>query len=927
MTPSWILFAAALLLPSPQDDRPALLADDLRFAENLALYRFYDLSDSVVKRVQDELAKLPGDQLALDGEARLVAARVHKRRAETSADPGEQLEEFGRAVDILGQWTRPGSPFAYLDRLVDAYEDLADVLRQRGKLHARRFLEGDAEAQKRAEDDFKAAEQAYRDLAKEAEARADQLAELGREDQAAAMRLRGQITLFRRGLNSIEWSEVASDGEFRLDQAIEQIDEFLWELQDKTLVYWEAMFEWGRAHHMRGLSKDARDLLVSIDGELSYSWDELDEYAPALQAGLASVLDSVWGYLAVVAADLEGLDAGQAWIDRMLSRHDAVKRPLSRAGMAAGLEWAQRLREAGRVGPAVELVKRIADDGRGQPEGQIATELLAEAVSQGEVEVRSVAVLMDVARGHVGKGQHADAAFTFLRAADAIESDAERAQYALDAWTGAARALTKSNRHLEAALAYEQALQLVQALQLGTEALESAAMGMYRAYDQRFAETQLAFDKTLRDDASARLLAIPGIELDLAFLKATEAFAEVTPGDAQGFLAVLEEFRSVPKSSPNHERALAYVGRCLMEAGQHEQALAEFEQLEKRFADPAHEPRNAIARNKREIAMAQCLYYHALLLLQPQVARPAEALALLTDFESKVPGQEAFHDNAALKRIEALAASGDLPAAEKALAEFEVECEQPALVSRAAYVVASALEKAARAAADPAGRRALLLRAARAMWLYAEKDGFSSFNNLATTGDWYLEAGAPDEAQRVFQKTVDVFSRKLEPTQLDRAWIGLAQAFDDQRDFGRSRPVWKDLLDRNPSSTRIRRGAARSFGGWLEANAEGQIVEVDGSGNFDEAFDLWLKLYEAANVNNKFTALWWEAKLGSIYNLYRLGAQDQQRARNARLVLDQLKVMQPEYDEGTIGELPPESRYAPLYKPLYRYLDRQLPVR
>lgn len=125
--------------------------------------------------------------------------------------------------------------------------------------------------------------------------------------------------------------------------------------------------------------------------------------------------------------------------------------------------------------------------------------------------------------------------------------------------------------------------------------------------------------------------------------------------------------------SPNYERAQVFVARCLEWAGDVEQALAAYETIERRFADKAHEPTNATARAKREIAVAQSRYYHATLLLSEAVKRPADALALLEGYEDAVPGQADYHSLARLRRLEAHAQLGDAPAAEEVLAALPGE--------------------------------------------------------------------------------------------------------------------------------------------------------------------------------------------------------------------------------------------------------------
>jgi tetratricopeptide (TPR) repeat protein len=466
-------------------------------------------------------------------------------------------------------------------------------------------------------------------------------------------------------------------------------------------------------------------------------------------------------------------------------------------------------------------------------------------------------------------------------------------------------------------------------LSLGDDLVSHAAYKMYSAFNRRFKETGHDFDKRQRDAASERLIAM-GYEGDLPFLRAQEGFDEVAAGDAQGFLSVKGDFESVPESSPNYERALVYIGRCLTGMGQLDEASAQFSSIEARAADPAFEPQNADARTRREIALAQCRYSHAELLLRDDVARPAEALAVLAGFEEQIPSQGGFHPLVRYLRVKAHALAGDVRSAEESLAVLVDSGADASSVSTAAWYTGVALEKQARqvaagAAGDPAGVQALLKRAADAFWLHCERTGFSSFRNLRTAGDWYLEAQEPGLAQTVYEKVVDVFAGRVDVAQVDQARIGLGIALDRQRDFGRARPVWKDLLARNPKDPSVRRGAAKSFGGWLELEGDG-VVEVPGSGDYAEAYQMWVDLQKAAQVTSKYHDIWWEAKLGTVYTKYRQREMDKQQLHDARELLDNLRLSTPDWDKSTIELVEPQYRYEPLYWPFFRYLDRVIPA-
>lgn len=920
-----LLLLAALAVPAQSAETVApLLTDDLRFAENLARHRYFDLAMTSVAGTRRAVQAL-SDARDLLGETDLVEARVLKRKAQNTADPGARLEAQSAAISKLKDWTGAGSIYAYHDRLVDALEDLAEMLRERGQLHALRASEGDADAAALADEDFRGAEETYRALRGEAESLAQQFQDLEEGDRAAALRVRAANSYYFQGLNSIEWADVAADSELRLEQATKQLDDFLWDADDAQLIYYYALFEQARAYDKLGDADDARDIIeeniLGLAGDMY--WEYVGELPANAQQLVAAMFDKSWGYLARLDARQGDLEAGQRWIDTMLAEHKLKQVAIGRDGFAVLLEWARSLDGLGRTGPATDIVKLVADQGRGTPEGQIAEVMLTELVAGGNVQ--SPAVLMSAARGSFTERKFNDAAFYYIKAAALLSSPAELAEHGFDAWMGAGSSLKQLGRHLEAAVAYEQALLLEQAGRNELPNLEKAATGLYNSYERRFKDTGDSYDKSLRTAASERLIAMEGIELDLAFMTATETFGEVAADDVQGYLGVKADFEGVPKNSPNYERALVYIARCLEGAGRSDEAVRAYQAMEARADDPSLEPGNAQSRNRREIAMAQSRYYHATLLLTEQVQRPADVLVVLSGYEDDLPGQASFHELVKLRRVEAHAALGNVDLAEAELAALQAANASSSIIAAAAYRTATTLEAAARADTQPDRAKGLLARAANALWIYAEADGFSSPINVMGAGDWFLECGQAADAERVFARALDGMQRSGDSAdRIERARIGLATALDVQADFGRSRTLWKDLLASNPSSVRIRRGAARCFGGWLEYDRDGNVLEIAGSGDYQDALEIWVELVKGTNVKAKYTQIWWESKLGSIYAYYRMRNLQPDAVRSASKIIQNQKLATPNYDADTMELIEEDQRYTPLFRDIFRHLDRQI---
>ncbi|MFT7463436.1 MAG: hypothetical protein ACI9EF_001780 [Pseudohongiellaceae bacterium] len=935
MTGLFIIIAGLLAVPL-QDDRAALLDDDLSFAENLAVHRYFDMATDVVTQTQRDIERISDSDL--EGKASLVLARILKRRAENTAEASLRLTIMGQAIQRLSDWTNPGTPYAYHDRFVDALSDLAGLLRERGVLYAKMASEGDESATALAEADFEKADDVYVTLQSEAEGIAAQLEEVEKTDEAALMRNRAVYTMYFRALNRIEWSEVGADPSHQLEQAEAQLEDFQWEIEEQSLIVFKAMYEQARVYQKlsrivsadderESYRRDAHDVLDSVIDQVSDEyWSYISEFPVSAQNQIAALLDRTWGYKARIEAESGEMEAAASIIETMIAEHESKNVPIGRPGFASLLDWAATLESLGREDQATEIVKIVTDGGRGTPEGKRAEVMLAALVKGGGVQ--SPAVLLQAARGNRSENQFDDAAFHYLRAATSLTTDAQFSEIGYEAWMGAGDSLRRLSRHLEAAVAFEQALLLAQRLNAPLDDLESSAKKMYDSFDARFKETGDDYDKSLRTQASARLVAMDGLELDLAFMAAKEAYGEIATDDTQAYLAVMADLEGVAPSSPNYERALVYIARSLAGAGRIEESIAAYQELEDRADDPSLDPTNATGRNLREVAMAQARFYHAGLLLGADVNRPEEALQTLADFEDVYAGQDGMHALVKFKRVEAQAMSGAVDESEAALRELIDFGASPAIVSAAAYKVGKSIETVSRVQkslgnSDTAND--LLSRAADSMWLYSEKSGFTSTLNMLGTGEWYLEALRPSDAQRVFEKSVQVLARAGDPSHLERAQIGLATSLDAQLDFGKARTIWKELHSRNPSSRKIRRGAARCYGGWLEFDSDGAVVEVRGSGDYQDALALWSELLRGLNVQAKYTQRWWEAKLGAILCLYQLRELTPESAVSCRKVLESVKLSQPNYDADTVDGLEPELQYQPLYRDFFRYLDRKLP--
>jgi tetratricopeptide (TPR) repeat protein len=928
-----VLFAcmASPVNSQPLDDAgDKLLTDDLRFAEQLANWRYFDLAREVVDNIKQRTLSN-----AQEGMVIFTEARILKGASQSTGVDEDQLAWLSTAIEMLSDWALVGSAWVYHEKRPEALEDLASLLQQRGQLRVRMAVDAEpsqaATLRSMAESDYRQADATLDILIREFTERGDQAEDNDNTDEAIRLRNKASWQLYLKGKNDLLWAEVGEDPEFRLESALENLVDYQWELTEETLGQYFALHFQGVAIRKLGDLEEATVIQAEVIEKGEWYWTNVTGNA-ASEALVADLFDLAWGEIAQIAVAENDLDKAARTIQSMLDRHETDQRGFGRIGYQVLLDWATTLTDLGQQGKASEIVKLVADGARSLPEGERARDMLGEIVRSGGTGDSSPSVLLDAARGLADKQSHGEAAFVYLRAAAALQNDTDQQTHAFDAWMGAAKALKEARRNLEAYLAYENALNATITYGLDADDKERAATGMYNSIDRRFRETGDAFDKGLRDKTSNQLIDL-GFAKDLAFFKAKEAFNEAylaRPPQPALYARARAEMEAVAPAAPSYERAIVYIARCYAGEQRTDDALAQFDSMLARAQDSTLEPTNKTAKDKRVVATAEALNYKAGLLLS--LDRAQEALDLLVGFEDVLAGQTGFFESVKSMRVTAYCQLEAVDEAEAAYVELHELAPSSSFTRLSIFELSSALLQAserADAAGDAGEWRSLLSRAADAMWDYNRMSGFPSYVNLLGAAEWFARVDRHDMAREAYEKALDVFDKPgkgVSAPQLDLARIGLATALTEQREFGRARPFWQDLVARNPHHPTIMRGAARGFGGWLEIGEDGLVKEVPGSGDFGDSLGLWLELYRGATPR-KYHRDWWESKLGAIYAMYREGKANPQQFIEARRILDNLMGQLPEYDQDTMEGLAEEDRFEPLFRPLYKYLETRIPAR
>jgi hypothetical protein len=239
-----------------QSAQTSLVKDDVRFAENLAKYGYYDLAGEVLSTIKTR--KLENDE---EGTVSFAEARIYRRASENTADEALRLKLQTQAIDLLHDWAQSGTIYAYNEHRPEALSDLASLYQERGKLRARMAREDPTRAQalrELADKDFGQANATLEGMQKDAEKRAEQAAGMENADLERALRNEAAAAFYKIGLNSLDWAEVTKDPSYRLDKAYDALGEYQWALEEENLGQYGAL-------HYQGVAQHRKAKLVSED--------------------------------------------------------------------------------------------------------------------------------------------------------------------------------------------------------------------------------------------------------------------------------------------------------------------------------------------------------------------------------------------------------------------------------------------------------------------------------------------------------------------------------------------------------------------------------------------------------------------------------------------------------------------------------------
>jgi hypothetical protein len=934
------------------------LADDIQFARDLARYRYFDLSiawlDGLEKagKADDENKT----QLAL---ARALIARLASQYATSNEDRRRYYDEaVTRYRDAIGNVqeidAKKGSDL--VEGLASVLVDKGKYwIEELDRLVAEERPEAElAEARKVADEAFKEAIKTL-NSASDQLARAAESDGVSEADQNELIAL-AQYALYRKGEAYFNWALLYDAKEFSredyLGKSIQAMEDYIWEAGNETILAMWAFYYQGMAHQaLAGLKEDgavaedekALTYLRSVYGEEGINLTEIAklklpenesvfvlEVVERARLGVAKLYREAATRLenaANVAADADlstmarsyrvlGSEPNQvaspvtrgalvtalrqaavATIEEFQSQFETLRLAYGPFGGRARLEKARAQIDLGQGGSAVELVKTVAEQNANNVVGVEAKALLSQLLAESDEASQPASVWDLVGSGAFSEGRWLDAIDAYHKCVQASKTDAERKQFALNAYAQIGRAYSQVQRNLECALAFEAGFELAQALK-DEDAIPQFAVDAYSAWNRRFAETKQPFDEENRNRVR-KIVNDLGASPDVAYFEAVELFtdaqAEREPAKRkQKFAAATATLAKVPEASSYYERALVYLGRGEAEMGEPGKALATFTRLadhvEKVSKTPSGDSRRV--RN-REIAAAQGAFYRASVLLDQKDF--GNALTALEGFEEKFAKEEAFFPAVMGHRVTALIALKRIADAEPIVDALLADHASSPATTKALNELGSGyfeLSKAADAEQKVDDANAALTKALEYLSKHNERTGFTSFINLRNSADWSARLGRAALAKEQtaeglawMKKAKENYSHLIEKfgkqpnhqraieNEVMREYSDVLLALEE---FDDALPILRKLYAANGQDMFVVKNFARCLGGWIEpAKGRNEFIERTGAGQHKEAMEIWGKLADGlGHADRKNTPEFWEARANFVFQILLASRQE-----------------------------------------------------
>ncbi|HIF39833.1 MAG TPA: hypothetical protein EYQ74_01880 [Planctomycetes bacterium] len=524
---------------------------------------------------------------------------------------------------------------------------------------------------------------------------------------------------------------------------------------------------------------------------------------------------------------------------------------------------------------------------------QVRAQKLISVISTKPGMIVSPDVLLQAAQGEYFDGNY-DAAIAGLhRVLAALDSheDAERLQYGAQIMNLLANAHRRSDRELEAAMAFREGVIAWQGDPEQDQLNSQGYLSMIKKVVQRNpGDTTLDALKTEAENLVTRY----GKESKADEIHFNRGMKKYASGDFDG---ASEDFDKINADADYYERARVQQAVCDFRAKRIDAALAAFDEYIDVFVtDPAHTLESPVRKAKRTEALAAAEFFRGLGLWmqakqsndQAQWARIDE---LLVAYPSKYPTQDVLVPWTMQMVFDSRQARGDQAGARQMIDTMLRDWPDNKRTGSSSGAYYNALLNQRK---EMTGEESRAVLSEMANFLQISNSlGSAPFKSLRNESRHWLDLGNFTEAERVLTLLVTTHGQDPDQAGQMRTYIlpdlGRALLFNGKVADAKAilNPLVMDA-DASPSKATVLTWA-RCISGWL-SGADLQIKEIPGAGGTEEEWGkLITKLDQISKAGDKWISCeWYEVKLMVIYSYFTWSKTDSRKLVSAKKQLAQM---------------------------------------
>ena len=539
---------------------------------------------------------------------------------------------------------------------------------------------------------------------------------------------------------------------------------------------------------------------------------------------------------------------------------------------------------------ALKLANITNADNKGNYLQVKAQKLISEIASQPGVTV-SVDVLVQAAEGEYYDGNYPAAIDSFKRVISTLESrdSAEQLEYGARVHNFLANAFRRSERNLEAAMAFKAGLD---ANPDDLEFTEKNANG-YRAMIKSLADGSPR-DEFLKDQLQA------AEELYVKYAEGSSGVDKVHYSNGEkaarneDWAAAIANFEKVGPDSDYAEKARVKVGECLMRSGSTSKALEVFDEYLQWLQDPANTVDSPVRKQRRSEAFASAEVMKAVILYgRARKAGTPEAWASLESIVDGFPGRHAqqikSHPLTVRYLIEARLGQGNRAGAREAVDTLVGEYPDSDHVGKGAVTFYNALRDLQMNAEGDAAET--ILREMAEFLTIATASQGPDWVRMRNESLHWMELGEYDQAERVLSALAAEFGSDAERAKSMTTYVlpDLARVLLANQKVEDAKAILAPLvLDDGAKPTKqVVLNFCRSVSGWLVGGGPGNpVTEVPGAGGTEEEWQAVIDKLHTIWQRDKWECQWYEYRMMHLWAYVAWGRLDSRKMETAKSQLN-----------------------------------------